>query len=123
MRKSDRGPCAESGWTQNFACKYARTAAKAGNRNLPDVDRADAWRAGAVSDYLCFQDDFDILALPTAWYLLQHFFHALLVHQNLSGSDSPASADACAYPLQLLNIGIDKARHDRVVRVSSGLLN
>jgi hypothetical protein len=44
---------------------------------LPDVGGGDAWRAGAVSDDLRFQNDFDVFAFPIGRYFLQHFIHAL----------------------------------------------
>src|SRR5580704_19620594 len=103
-----------------FRLKILPSRGDKGNYLLPDVDRADARGARTVSDDLRFENNFDVLPLPITRHLFQHFFHALLVHQKLAGSDSPASADACAYDHQLLNIGIDKARHDSVVRVGSG---
>ncbi len=89
---------------------------------LPDIDGADARRAGAVSNDLRFENNFDVLSSPIARYLLQHFFHAIRVHQKLTRSDSAASADACAYDYQLLDVGIGEARDNGIVRVGSGLL-
>jgi len=107
-----------------FQSRFARSHAQLpfSTHRLPDIYRADARRAGAVSNDLRFENNFNVLPFPIARYLLQHFFHAILIHQKLTRSDRAAAADACAYDYQLLDIGIGEARDDRVVRVRSGLL-
>ena len=63
---------------------------------LPNINCAYVRRAGAISDDLCFEHDLYVLSIPIARHPLQYFLHPLLVHQEFSGGDSAAAADACA---------------------------
>ena len=76
------------------------------------MKRGDSWWPGLVLNDLCFQNHFQILVLPVAWDLAGHFFHIMLVYEELASRYRSSAPYARGHHHILICIGVDQAGND-----------